>query len=349
MGFSLQKMDSITKILNSSTFQVTFENLQPSTEYNITVRALTRIGFGKPISVSFWTATAESSVVEIVDNRTLSDSIIIKFSSGHSRIIKYQIIVEDGRNKEGINKQHLLDYYSATLAKIPYYITAELNAKDLPKEDYHYFVVGDQKMYGKYKNVRLSPGVLYNIRIRIISAKMQSSISEAKQHVIVSYQSDEKFEKFLFGLPFLHFIFIILGMLVLLIVVIFIVGLKVHKYCQNKNKKKNCFAIHDPLVSDAATWSVAYKVSDYETTDSPNLNFEKTPSIHMVKGSLLKTKKIKKENYSEDFNVDDLADYIYNKNIHPSKNFAEEFQMISFNLSDYCIEIQKIIFIWNKD
>ncbi|XP_067124638.1 receptor-type tyrosine-protein phosphatase mu-like isoform X3 [Centruroides vittatus] len=331
MELSLQKMDLIEQLVNSSTLQTTFENLQPNTEYNITVKASTRIGFGEPIRTSFWTPTSGSmspSIVEIVDNMTLSDSIIIKFSSGHSRIIKYQIIVEDGRNREEINQQHLLDHDSATLAKIPYYITAELDAKDLPKEDYHYFVVGDQKTYGKYKNVRLSPGVLYNIRIRTISGKKQSSISEARQHVIVSYQSDDKFEKSILGLPFLHFIFIILGMLVLLIIVIFIVGLKIHKYCQDKKKKQQCFTIHDPVVSDAVTWSVAYKVSDYEATDCPVVNCEKTLPLYIAKGSLLKTKKTKKENYSEDLNVDDLADYIYNKNIHPSKNFAEEFQKL---------------------
>lgn len=332
LAFDIDKINPIEHVFNNTTFQAIFQNLLSNTKYNFTVSASTKVGFGKVISASFWTSVTEStlsSVVEIVDNKTLTDSIMIKFSSGHSGIIKYQIIVENASNKEGINQQLLADYYNATeINKLPYYITAELKAKDLSKADYHYFVVGDQNIYGGYENVHLSPGVLYNIRIRTISTEKETSISEARQHVIVGYQNNDEYEKSVFGLPWLHFIFILIGMIVLIIIIIFVTGLTLYRYSQNKKTKKKCFTIHDPLVSDAVTWSVAYKVSDYDAVDSPVVNSEQLFPLYSAKESTLKTKKLKKENCEESLHVDDLADYIYNKNLHPLKNFTEEFQQL---------------------
>lgn len=333
--FDTYSRNPIEHIVDNSSLQVVFNRLQPNTEYSFSIKASTKVGDGKPIEISFWTKFADPNfpvVPEVLDSETTNTTISIKFPTGHAGVTKFQIVIEDARNGAGVNESQLTDHYSAVEARLPYYIAGELSASDSHEDSYHYFVIGDNHNYGGYPNVPLSPGVLYNIRIVALvkqNGKEHPVISKPRKYVIVPNEDGMEARKAMFGLSWLHFILVMIGLLVLVAIILFTIGIGICRYRNIRRKKKKCFTIHDPSVSDTKTWSIVYKVSEYDATDSPIVNDSQPLDLHSENVSTIKMKRSKKESCVQSIHVNHLADYVYGQKTTSSKNFADEFERLS--------------------
>ncbi|XP_022248919.1 tenascin-like isoform X1 [Limulus polyphemus] len=313
--------------------------LHHSTEYQFQIRAATQVGFGKKAEAVYWTEFAEIDAPPnpiILKEHVTDSTVFIEFTpSDHAGVRKYQIIVEAAHNTAGVDEIKLMGYKGSVENKIPYYITAELDASEVSKHSKYNFVVGDGKTYGGFTNVPLKAGERYNIRIRTIAqfemeGRSRSAISFPESSIEVGRTEVRNNQTQILGVSILYFIFIILGLFVVLTVLLLFLGLFLSK---RKRKSAQCQettnGFTNPGISDTGTWSVAYKVTEAEASDSPVVETSQAIILQKgnEKGSFAKQNRRKFLHSPTSVRVQKLSDYIFNKNTRVTSGFSDEFHV----------------------
>ncbi|KAJ9584978.1 hypothetical protein L9F63_020683, partial [Diploptera punctata] len=153
----------------NNTLKTELLDLQPGTQYNISVAAHSNNKLGVDISDVIWTQIGEPELPEVpmVISRN-KGQIIIRLSpatNNNGPITAYQIVVLYEDCGHPVTVSMLKSFKEAESDGLHCYITAELDPKDLKDE----FVVGDGRMYGKYYNPPLSPDSLVHVTLGIVS------------------------------------------------------------------------------------------------------------------------------------------------------------------------------------
>ncbi|XP_076346363.1 receptor-type tyrosine-protein phosphatase S-like isoform X3 [Tachypleus tridentatus] len=312
--------------------------LHHSTEYRFQIWAVTQVGFGKKAEAVYWTEFDEMDAPPnpIVLKEHVTDSTVsIEFTpSDHTGVRKYQIIVEAAHNTAGVDEIKLMGYKGSVENNIPYYITAELDAFEVSKHAKYNFIVGDGKTYGGFTNVALKTGERYNIRIRTIvqfemEEKSRSAISFPESSIEVGRTEVLENHPQILGVSMLHFIFIILGVFVVLTILLLFLGL----FFSKRNRKsaqcqETTNGFTNPGISDTGTWSVAYKVSEGEASDSPVVETSQAIILRKGNGPFAKHDRRKFLHSPTSVRVQKLPDYIFNKNIRVTSGFSDEFHSL---------------------
>ncbi|XP_013784438.1 receptor-type tyrosine-protein phosphatase mu-like, partial [Limulus polyphemus] len=335
--YQLEKLivDSINVSATRRSYE--FTHLHHSTAYQFQVWAFTQVGYGQEVEAVYWTEFAEidapPKAIILNDYVTESSVPIIFTPADHIGVKKYQIIVEKADNKAGIDETKLQDYKGSVENNITYYITAELDASEVSKHRRFYFIVGDEKNYGRFMNVALRTGERYNIRIRTIAQldmeeKSRSAISFPQSSVKVGGPEIQKDERHILGMPWLYLMFIMLGIFVFLAVMFLFLGLFFSRRKKSVQCHKTTNGFAQPEISDAMTWSVTYKVPECQATDSPLVETSQPIILSRENGSLTKRGKGKSVHSSTSILVGKLPDYIFKKNTTVTSTFSDEFNSL---------------------
>lgn len=125
------------------------------------------------------------------DDQTLTvhlNSIV----NNNGPITSYQIIVMEESDKIGFQPEHLRSYSDAKKDKLPYYIAAELEPRELDRD----FIVGDGRRFGRYFNAPLNPDINYQVALALISrlndtTKISYSEPNASNVILLNVKADE--------------------------------------------------------------------------------------------------------------------------------------------------------------
>lgn len=336
-SYNISAEDPLTVTSEGSLKRIVLENLRSSTQYQVQVSARTKAGNGPPIKENCWTVIVGEHVlpsIRPVLSEATNESIPITFSTvGKSSVQKYQIIVEDARNKHEIDEDLLSDYKTAVIkGGLPYYITAELDSSNVSDSGDEKFVVGDKKVYGGYQNVHLNTGHQYRVRIRTLIKKDQgtkSLLSEPQEYVlghsgvptVQTYNDEPK----IFGMGRTLFIIIVASASVLLIALIFITTLCICR--RRERRKKVSRSERDSGISESMTWSVMYKVSESEAVDGPLVS-EGYKVMHGHDNCAMSLKKVKKNSKTSiGIKVENLPEYVHNATL--GTRLSDEFSRLA--------------------
>ncbi|XP_054710382.1 receptor-type tyrosine-protein phosphatase T-like [Uloborus diversus] len=260
--------------VNGNTTESSLSNLHPSTEYKIGVSAETSAGHGPEAVIKSWTVILGDHVspsLRTVTVEVTNETIPIAFSTtGSTSVYKYQVIVEDGWNQDPIDESRLSNYTEAVVKnKLPYYIAAELDARNVSDDAEQSFVVGDKRTYGNYRNVHLNPGHRYRIRIRTLVFKDQeikSILSEPRNETAAP--TFIEMNRTMVDQDTIALILLLLVIMVFIIAITFLTVLAVY-HKRRRKKSTNSFSTRDSGLSGSMTWSVMYKVPENESSDGP--------------------------------------------------------------------------------
>lgn len=101
-------------------------------------------------------------------NEKTETTMTVKLNSvinNNGPVTAYQVIIMEESDKIGFQPETLSNYYKAKKDGLHYYITAELEPKDLDKN----FVIGDGLHYGHFYNAPLDPEKNYKVALSLIS------------------------------------------------------------------------------------------------------------------------------------------------------------------------------------
>nr|CAD7590676.1 unnamed protein product [Timema genevievae] len=189
--FSLSPL-LIWKIYSNSTGKPKAKllNLQPGTQYNITIRANNDNGAGISKSILQWTLIGEPDTPELPtilkrDEGQITIKVVPTLND-NGPITAYHIVVIDGGSQASYSPEMLLPYQNATNKGLSFYIAAELKPEELKDT----FVVGDGRMYGNYYNPPLPPGRDIHISLGVVSTmanltKVAYARADHEQHGII--------------------------------------------------------------------------------------------------------------------------------------------------------------------
>ncbi|XP_028518888.1 tyrosine-protein phosphatase Lar, partial [Exaiptasia diaphana] len=242
-----------TKLQDGSQTTLQIDNLQPGTYYEFWVTALTVCGE----SNRSLTETVETKV----DNPRLSQQVtplILRDSSNvtlwtfkphNGPISSYHVIVVSGRNKSMTEiPENLSDYQNATSNSELFYITAELTPDQIKTAGM--FVIGNNRMYGKYKNVPLEKGQAYTVAERAITIYEKKTYVSDPVHIAtieLTAESKNHAEQSKSTPPS----GVIIGVVVSLLVIVVILSLLGFKYKRSRIARNDCSDISlDDIVND---------------------------------------------------------------------------------------------------
>ncbi|CAH1103081.1 unnamed protein product [Psylliodes chrysocephalus] len=157
-------------LYSNNTFQTELITLLPATKYNITLSTISPDGDGalvfRVIETKIDTPDSEPAKPEIIENRGHQIDIkLLPTSNNNGPVTSYKVIVVNEDLNQDFDQSILTSYHEANRNDLSYYITAELNPKDINKV----FTIGDGQTYGPYYNAPLDPDVNYNIIVALIS------------------------------------------------------------------------------------------------------------------------------------------------------------------------------------
>ncbi|KAG8185239.1 hypothetical protein JTE90_002765 [Oedothorax gibbosus] len=323
--------ESEIEVGNSVTEQH-LQNLHPSTQYKILVSAKTSIGYGPEATFVCWTVILGDHVSPTVKTlvvKATNDTIPILFSTtGSSSVYKYQVVVEDSRHNSPINESLLSDFDTAVAQKgLPYYIAAELDPENVSETGEQTFVVGDRRLYGRYRNVHLNPGHEYKIRIRTLVIKdkeLKSVLSKAENQTAgTTFVRIDRKKRQIFGLDPILFILIVMMSLLLLILMTFFTILAI---CRKRSRKHstNLLCNRDSGLSASMTWSVMYKVPQSQDLDDASPAAFRTLQLTEKTASLRRSKSDTK--IARGLRIETLEEYLINAK--SSNLLGEEFKRL---------------------
>nr|CAD7397889.1 unnamed protein product [Timema poppensis] len=189
--FSLSPL-LIWKIYSNSTSKPKAKllNLQPGTQYNISIRANNDNGAGISKSILQWTHIGEPDTPEVPtilkrDEGQITIKVVPTLND-NGPITAYHIVVIDGGSQASYSPEMLLPYQNATSKGLSFYIAAELKPEELKDT----FIVGDGRMYGNYYNPPLPPGRDIHISLGVVSTmdnltKVAYARADHEQHGII--------------------------------------------------------------------------------------------------------------------------------------------------------------------
>ncbi|XP_061584202.1 receptor-type tyrosine-protein phosphatase T [Cololabis saira] len=158
-----------------------FVGLYPGTTYFFTLKASTSKGFGPPVTTRITTKIAAPMMPEYESETPLNETettITILLKPAQSRgapISSYQLVVKEERKSKSRRAASEapecfsapVSFRNASILDSPYYIAAELPPSSLTVVQP--FTVGDNKSYGGFWNLPLSPAKSYSIYYQAMS------------------------------------------------------------------------------------------------------------------------------------------------------------------------------------
>lgn len=219
--------EKYTEVLTPTEMGFTLYNLEPATEYEITVTASTRREDGEPSTITQYTL--------VPDDIPAPEEVFLEYS----------VVTDDGKLAVKLPPPqypyatgYQIGVHCADVSYEPVFFTGD-NATDcsyitgeVPRNDEEQiFYIGDDEMYGKYHNKPLDPEREYKVYVSIISrTDMGSSSSWGSEPLEVPEPSPERKA----GLIIL-WIFIIILLIVLILLILWCVFVRLRK---NKEEKK---------------------------------------------------------------------------------------------------------------
>jgi len=161
--------------LSNTTNKAVVIGLLAGSEYSVSVRAESVYGSGPAASALFWTEVGypkEPRPPTIVNHRQTDEGrlhvLLHPVEELYGPITSYTVIVRDESKPFPFNNHTLYGYTRAAEEKLSYWVAAELEPETVQNEPE--FIVGDNKVYGKYKNVGpLLPGHDYHVSLGAVS------------------------------------------------------------------------------------------------------------------------------------------------------------------------------------
>ncbi|XP_028516624.1 receptor-type tyrosine-protein phosphatase delta [Exaiptasia diaphana] len=229
------------------------DNLQPGTHYEFWVTALTVCGeSNRSLTVTVETQVDKPHIAQQVTPLILKDSSNVTlwtFKPHNGPISSYHVIVVSGRNKSMTEiPENLSDYKKASSNNELFYITAELKPDQIKTAGM--FVIGDNRMYGIYKNVPLVKGQAYTVAERAITKYNGETYASDPVHIAtieLTAESTNHAEQSKSTPPSS----VIIGVVVSLLVLVVILSLLGFKYKRSRIARNDCSDISlDDIVND---------------------------------------------------------------------------------------------------
>ncbi|XP_014664862.1 PREDICTED: receptor-type tyrosine-protein phosphatase delta-like [Priapulus caudatus] len=239
--------------------------LHPATKYTTRVSARTSKGEGQAVSESYWTKIAvppapKAPTVYAHQESTKTVTIAIpaiQLSTGPLSAVKI-VVQSDERITRGQLCINLTDHHEAMLADLSCYVTGEMDEEAVKRETY--FVIGDDRVYGGYRNVPLMNTEMSSVFLHTVSAFQQELKTSRSEAMPLPGTDDPSTGWLVFGYPWWYLlVLIIIVLVVVLLCVLIIVSAR-----RRKERSRPEYAAH---------WSVSYRAQDGDVDSIPESMF----------------------------------------------------------------------------